>query len=108
MVLLRRLLWCVTFRNHASFCLLTVAKRGSCGPTKKVLLVMYSVVDLALQVGDAEKSPKALGFNNLVHFLRVSKQGPCLTVIGEDEDDKRLVRLEVVCEADCGVSPDPV
>ena len=33
-------------------------------------------------------------------FFRVSKQGPCFTVIEEDGGDKRLVELELACEAD--------
>ena len=32
-IVLERLLWPITCLNHASFCLLTVARRGSCGPT---------------------------------------------------------------------------
>ena len=37
-------------------------------------------------------------------FFRVRKQGPCFTAMGEDGDDKRLVELELACEAD-GVAP---
>ena len=37
MFFLERLLWRVTCLNHASFCFLTVAGRGSYGPTKKFL-----------------------------------------------------------------------
>ena len=44
----------------------------------------HPVVGLVLQVGDAEKFPQALGFRRLDPFLRVSKQGPCLTAIEED------------------------
>ena len=34
-MVLERLSWRVTFQNHARFRLLTVAGRGSCGPTTK-------------------------------------------------------------------------
>ena len=34
-----RLSWRVTRPNHASFRLLTVARRGSCGPTRKLILL---------------------------------------------------------------------
>ena len=34
-----RLSWHVTCPNHASFHLLTVARRGSCGPTRKLILL---------------------------------------------------------------------
>ena len=57
-----------------------------------------------VQVGDAEKFPKALGFDGLDPFLRVNKQGPCFTAIEEDGGDKRLVQLDFACEAG-GVAP---
>ena len=37
-------------------------------------------------------------------FFRVSKQGPRFIAVEEDGDDKRLVALELACEAD-GVAP---
>ena len=37
-MVLERLSWHVTCPNHASFFLLTVAKRGSCGPKRKLIL----------------------------------------------------------------------
>ena len=36
---LEMLSWCVTCPNHASFCLLIVARRGSCGPMRKLILL---------------------------------------------------------------------
>ena len=36
---LERLLWPVTCLNHASFRLLPVARRGSCGPTRELILL---------------------------------------------------------------------
>ena len=51
----------------------------------------HPVISLLLQVGEMEKFFQALGFENLDPFLRISKQGPCLTGIQEDGGDKRLV-----------------
>ena len=56
-------------------------------------LALHPVVGLALQVGDAEKFPQALGFKSLGPFFRVSKQGPCFTAIEEEGGVKRLVTL---------------
>ena len=38
-MVLERLLRHVTCLNHASFCLLTIARRGSCGPTRELILL---------------------------------------------------------------------
>ena len=73
---------------------------------KGVDLAPHQVVGLVLQVGDAEKFPQAIGFEGLDPFLGVSKQGPCFTAIEEDGGDKRLVQLELACEADGGAPPD--
>ena len=40
--------------------------------------------------------------------FRVSKQGPCFTVVEEDGHDRRLVELELACKVDGGALPDPV
>ena len=64
-------------------------------------LALHLVIGLVLQVGDEEKFPQALGFQNLDPFFRVSKLGPCFTATGEDGGDKRLA---LACEAD-GVAP---
>ena len=64
---------------------------------KGVDLAPRPIVDLVLQVGDAEKFPQALGFESLDPFLRVSEQGPCFTAIEEDGDDKRAVPHELAC-----------
>ena len=72
---------------------------------KQVDLAPHPVVGLVLQVGDAEKFPHVLGFERLDSFYRVSKQGPCFTAIEEDGGDKRLVELELACEADGVVPP---
>ena len=49
--------------------------------------LLHPDIGLELQVGDAEKFPQALGFENLDPFLRVTKQGPCFTAIEEDGGD---------------------
>ena len=67
---------------------------------KGVDLTPHPVVGLVLKVGDAEKLSLALGFKSLDPFFRVSEQGPCFTGIEEDGDDKRLVELELACEAE--------
>ena len=59
-------------------------------------------------MGDAEKFPQALDFESLDAFLTVSKQGPCFTALEEDGGDKRLVQLELHCEANGVALPDPV
>ena len=55
-----------------------------------------------------DKFPQALGFKSLDPFFSVNKQGPCFTAIEEDGGDKRLVALELACEADGFAPPDPV
>ena len=76
---------------------------------KEVDLAPHPVVGLVLQVGDTEKFPQTLGFEAwILFFFRVSKQGPCFTAIEEDGGDKRLIELELACEADGVAPPDPV
>ena len=76
---------------------------------KEVDLALHPVIGLAFQVGDAEKFPQALGFKGLDPFLSVSMQGPIfLLVIEGYGGNRRLVDLELVCEADGVASPDPV
>ena len=51
-MVLERLSWRVTCLNLASFRLLAVARRGPCGPTRKLLdLAPHPVVGLVLKVG---------------------------------------------------------
>ena len=42
-MVLERLSWPVTCPNHASFRLLTVARRGSCGPTRNLMVDLKAV-----------------------------------------------------------------
>ena len=39
-MVLERLSWRMTCPNHMSFILLTVARRGSCGPIRKLILLL--------------------------------------------------------------------
>ena len=64
---------------------------------KDVDLALHTAGGLVLQVGDMEEFPHALGFESLDPFFRVSKQGPCVTVIEEDGGDKRPAELELAC-----------
>ena len=58
-MVLERLLWRLTCPTHASFRLLTVARRVP-GTHKEVDLTPHPVVGLVLKVGDAEKFPRHL------------------------------------------------
>ena len=75
---------------------------------KRVDLARHPIVSLVLQIGEMEKFPQALGFKGPEYFLRVGKQGPHFTAIGEDGGNKRLSELELACKADGVASPDPV
>ena len=55
---------------------------------KEVDLTLHPVAGHALQVGDAEKFPRALGFEKLDLIFRVSKQGLCFKATEEDGGDK--------------------
>ena len=75
---------------------------------EEVDLAPHPVVGLVLQVEDVERFPHALGFENLDPFFRVNELSPYFTTIEEDGGDKRLVELELACEADGVAPPDPV
>ena len=75
---------------------------------QQVDLGPHQVVGFVLQVGDTKKFPHALGFESLDPFFRVSKQGPCITAVEEDEGDKRHVKLELACKVNGVATPGPV
>ena len=77
-------------------------------PHKGVDLAPHPVIGLVLQVGDAEKFPQALGFEDLGPFIRFSEQGPCFTAIEKSGGDKRLVEFEFACKADGVLQLDPI
>ena len=90
--------------NHARFHSLTVARKGSCGPTKKLILLRtQSVVFCSLlQVGDLYgKVSSCTWFRKPgSFFFLVSKKDLCFTAVEEDGSDKRLVELGHVYKAD--------
>ena len=57
----------------------TVARRGYQWAHKDTVLAPHPVVGRMLLVGDAERFPKALGLEISVPYLRMIKQGRCLT-----------------------------
>ena len=67
-MILERLSW-HAYPNYASFRLLTAARRGSCGPTKKLVLLRTQLLVLCFQVEDAQKFPQTLGFEGLDPFF---------------------------------------
>ena len=78
----------MTCPNHASFRLLTVAGKGSCGP-KEVDLAPQPVVGPWLQTGDAEKFSQGLSFESLTPYFFQSQHGLYFIAIEEDGVDKR-------------------
>ena len=60
---------------------------------KEAALALHAIVGFVLHIGDAEKFSHALGLESLDPFLRVSRLGPCFTVIEEGGRDNRLVQL---------------
>ena len=74
----------------------------------QVDLAPHPVFGFVLQVADAENFPWALGLESLDPFLRVSKEGLCLTADVEGRGDKKLVQLELAYEADGVAPPYPV
>ena len=78
------------------------------GPHNGVDLAPHPVIGLVLQVGVAEKFPQAFGFESLDPSFFSQQQGPCFTAIEEDGGDRRLVQLELACEADGVAPPDTV
>ena len=77
-MVLERLLWHVTCLNHSSFCLLTVARRGSCVPARKFILLRNQSLVLCSEGGDVEKVPHALGFESLDTFFFQNQQAGSL------------------------------
>ena len=61
---------------------------------KEVDLAPYPVVGLVLQVGDGEKFSRALAFESLDPFLRVSKQSPRFTA--KDRDGGTSIVLKIL------------
>ena len=75
---------------------------------KEVDLAPHTVVGLVVQERDAKKFPHTFGFKSLDPFCQNQQAGLCFTAIGQDGGDKRLVQLELACEADGFAPPFPV
>ena len=104
---LEKLLWCVTCTNHASFHLLTFARRGSCRPQGSCSFSAPSCWHCALSRRCRGVS-SGTWFQQPESFSQINKQGPCLTAIEEDGGDQRLVHLELACKANGVAFPYPV
>ena len=102
-MILERLSWLVTCPNHISFRLLTVARRTSCEPPRKLILLCTQPLVVC-----SENFSHALDFENLDPFDRVCMQSPCFKAVEEDGNDERLVELELACEADGVAQPYPL
>ena len=85
----------VTCLNHASFCLLTAAERGSCGLTRKLILLRTQSLVLCCKQELRRSFLEHWGSKAWILFFRVSMQGPCFTAIEEDGGDKRFMQLEL-------------
>ena len=72
---LERLSWPVTCLNHASFRLLTVARRGSRGPAKKLCTTTTVLLTLSTVRHDLVGPPAChiMGYNNQIGTLRLKK-----------------------------------
>ena len=66
-MVLERLSWSVTHPNHASFHLLTVARRGSCGPARELILLHTQLLVLCSKLDCSEV--QALGLERLDLFF---------------------------------------
>ena len=74
---------------------------------KEADLALHPVVGLVLHVGNAENFPRLLVSKSWIFFFFNSESASRIhvfTAIEENGGDKRLVQLELACEAD-GVAP---
>ena len=96
--ILERLSWSITCLIHARFRFSTVAKRSSCGPTRKLILLLTQSLSPSRRCGE---SSSCAWFRNPGSFFRSQqagcKQGPCVTAVEEDGGDKTLLELELAC-----------
>ena len=93
-MVLESLSWRVTCPNLVNYRLLTVGRRGSCGPMKKLILSAPSRWSCAPSRGCGEVSSGTWFRTPGSFFVRVSKQGPYFTAIEENGGDKGLVLLQ--------------
>ena len=88
--------------------LLTVVRRGSCGPTRKLIFLRTQSLVLCSKYEMRRSFLRHLVSKAWILFFfsssRVGKEGTYFTVLDEDDGDKRLIELDLACEAD-GVAP---
>ena len=92
--------------ERCEFSVLHSCQKGFLWTYKTVDLAPNPVVALVFQVGDAEKFPRALGFESVDPFLRVSKQISCITAKEKNKGAKRIVHFEFACEGASVTTPD--
>ena len=83
------------FGEAVMFHLLTVARRGSCGLARKLILLSTQSLVLCCKYEMQRSFVRHLILKAWILFS-VSKQGPCFTSTEEDGGDKRLVELEQI------------
>ena len=107
-MILERMSWHVLCMNHAIFRHLTVARRSSSGPTRKlILLCTQSLVSCSKQ--EIWRSfLMHLSFESLDSVFSARSQGPCFTAVAGDGGDNSVVELELACKADDVASLDAV
>ena len=96
----------MTCPNHAKFLSLDTCQKRFLCIHKEVGLTPHPVVGLVLQVEDTEKFPLAPDLESLGPFFFKSQQAG--SMFHSHRGDKRLVRVELACEADGVAPPDPV
>ena len=83
------------------------ARRGSRGPTRKLILLRTQSCAQSRRYGEVS-SCACFRKPGSFFFYIVSKQGPGFKAIEADKCDKRLLEFEPVCKADDVAQPDPV
>ena len=79
---------------------MTVARKGSCRPTRKLTLLYTKPLVLCSKQEVQRSFLRHLVSKAWILFFRVSKQGPCFTAIVEDGGNKRLGQLELARQVD--------
>ena len=96
-MVLERTLWRVTCPNHASFRLLTVARRGSCGPTRKLVLLRTQSLTLCSKEEMRRSFLRYLVSKACILF---SEWASRVHVSATEEDGRHTIleHLELACE----------
>ena len=99
-MVLERLSWLETCPNDASFCFTTVARRDSCGPKRKLILLCTKSLVLCSKKEMWRSFLRSLVLKAWI-LSSVSKQGPCSTTTEENGGDKRLEEFELALRSWC-------